>query len=146
MNYTNVRHYRLFHEMNTVQIPNHPFINPGPCLRLFWFYRGKIPSFVIFNIIKRRYINTLQLCYFLQKSFSATWLSFPFPFHKGFRHFRDNFFSFSQNEEIKKISNRLRIINGRATAYYKSILIIAVLGPNWNPSQIQHIKNIGIYP
>ena len=144
MDNINIWQYRLFHKRHCIHVLNQPLVNHRPCLRLHRLDGSKQALLIVLHMVEGRHIDAIQPCYTLQKALSSPGTSLLLPLAEKAGHLADDFLSFTQDKEVKEISNGLRVVHARTAAYDKRLILAPVTAPYGNPCQIQHVQNIGI--
>ena len=110
------------------------------CFRAVGCYAFYCIVVIVFNVIKRRNVNSVNLRDSLQiiDSFSAAFFTLLKSVHK----LADNLLTLAEGEKVEYIRNRFGIICARTAAVYKRVILSAVTAAQRYACKVKHIENI----
>jgi len=135
---------RLGGKRRRIQIPDDAFGNGRRRVRSDRRYLPKRTVLMVFRPIKSWHVDSRQRRQPPQQPGAPIRPFRLFPGGDGRGKFTDDFFPFADDEAVKKIGQRFRIISARTTAHDQGIRVGAFGAGQRNAAQIQHRQDIGI--
>ena len=125
---------------NAVKVFNYALSYFRLCFRAVGCYAFYCIVVIVFNVIKRWDVNSVNLRDSLQiiDSLSAVF----FPFLKSVHKLADNLLALAEGEKVEYIRNRFGIIGARTAAVYKRFILSAVAAAQRYACKVKHVENI----
>ena len=99
---------------------------------------------VIFHLVEGGHVNAADLDNLLQEALASPRLTGTLPRLVGLHNLRHYLFALTNNGEVKKIGQGLRVIHTGTAHDHQWVLLGTLRCQNRHAAQIQHVQNIGI--